>query len=109
MNIDWRALRDKQIAVVCHSAEECEAFLREAYKQQIPMCPSWSDDICDTAEKQWAHIETDPEDWYGVGYGFSEYRDLGFCWPAWWADRGCQLVDFADAKVFSIPTIDDLI
>lgn len=96
MNIDWRALRDKQIAVVCHSVEECEAFLREAAKQNIPMRATWPK-------------EDDYGDWSGVAYGFSKYADLGFCWPSWWANRGYQLVDFADAKAFSIPTIDDLI
>lgn len=42
MNIDWQALLDTQIAVVCRSPEECEAFLREAAKQNIPMRPAGS-------------------------------------------------------------------
>nr|DAH63857.1 MAG TPA: hypothetical protein [Caudoviricetes sp.] len=109
MNIDWQALLDTQIAVVCRSPEECEAFLREAAKQNIPMSPMWIDDLCDAAERQWSHSEDDPMKWYGVAYACNPSKYLGFCWPAWWANRGYQLVDFADAKAFSIPTIDDLI
>lgn len=109
MNIDWQALRDKQIAVVCRSAEECEAFLREAAKQNIPMRATWLKGVHDAAKRCWLRTEDDDGDWSGVAYGFSEYKDLGFCWPSWWADRGHQLVDFADAKAFSIQTIDDLI
>lgn len=109
MNIDWQALRDKQIAVVCRSAEECEAFLREAAKQNIPMRATWLKGVHDAAKSCWLRTEDDYGDWSGVAYGFSEYEDLGFCWPSWWADRGHQLVDFADARAFAIPTIDDLI
>ena len=109
MNIDWQALLDWQIAVVCRSPEECEAFLREAAKQNIPMRPGWIDDPCDVAERQWSEVKDDPMKWCGVAYACDPSKHLGFCWPAWWANRGYQLVDFADAKAFSIPTIDDLI
>jgi hypothetical protein len=109
MNIDWQALLDWQIAVVCRSPEECEAFLREAAKQNIHMRPGWIDDPCDVAERQWSEVKDDPMKWYGVAYACDPAKHLGFCWPAWWANRGYQLVDFADARAFSIPTIDDLI
>ena len=51
MDIDWQALRDKQIAVVCRSQEECEAFLREAAKQNIPMRATWLKGVRDAAKK----------------------------------------------------------
>lgn len=109
MNVGWQALRDKQIAVVCRSPEECEAFLREAYNQQISMRRQWLKDIRYSARSHWKHTEYDPEDWYGVAYGFSEYEDLGFCWPEWWTDRDHRLVDFGDFMGLPIGTIDDLI
>lgn len=109
MSVDWQAFRDKQIAVICYSQEECEAFLREAVKQQIQMHDTWREDICGATRVQWLRTEDDPGDWYGVAYGFSDYDDLGFCWPSWWTDRGYLLVNFDDADVCVDCTVDDLV
>lgn len=109
MNIDWQALRDGKIAVLCRSAEECEAFLCEAINQQINVNHSWVEDPTSAAANHWLRTESDPEDWHAVAYGFSQCRDLGFCWPAWWKNRGYSLVDFRDAQDFAISSIDDLV
>lgn len=109
MNIDWQALRDKQIAVVCRSQEECEDFLCEAVRQQIPMRTTWLKDVHDAAKGCWSRTKDGYGDWYGVAYGFSEYEDLGFCWPEWWTARDHRLVNFDDTMGLPIGTIDDLL
>lgn len=109
MSVDWQAFRDGQIAVTCHSQEECEAFLCEAVKQQIPMHYTWREDICGAAGAQWLRTEGSYGDWYGVAYGFSDHGDLGFCWPSWWTDRDYTLVNFDDADVCVDCTVDDFV
>ena len=53
MNIDWQAFRDGKIAVLCHSAKECEAFLCEAINQQINVNHSWVENPTSAAANHW--------------------------------------------------------